>query len=212
MTPKQGARGSRASINVGGTVYTVDTDTIMKYPTTMLGVMLSTRWEESRSEDDEFFLDRDPVRFRYILDFYRDGTICIPLTMSKKEMLREADYFALPVTDIQFDWDDQDAAGIQRAVIKHQFKQEAHKSVMVACAYELALLHIGKLESNPGSESLSLFLTDIPKSSFAHSLCPAVLDEPVFKEAITSLVAECGYSYVGEITNSNFVLSRSAPW
>lgn len=211
MAPKRGARGLRVLINVGGTVYTVNPDTILKHPETMLGAMLSARWEESVSKDDEFFLDRDPLRFRYILDFYRDGTICIPLTMSKKEMLREAEFFALPVTkvDIQFDWDDQD--DIQRVVIKHQFKQEGRTSAMVACAYELASMHIGKLESNPASGSVTLFKSDIPESSFARVLCPTVLDDPEFKKTISALVAECGYSYEGEITENNFVLSRPAP-
>lgn len=49
MDANERARDERATINVGGTVYEVAVSTIMNYPETMLGALLSTRWKQSGS-------------------------------------------------------------------------------------------------------------------------------------------------------------------
>mmetsp|Transcript_9504 Transcript_9504/g.29406 ORF Transcript_9504/g.29406 Transcript_9504/m.29406 type:complete len:210 (+) Transcript_9504:65-694(+) len=89
--------------NVGGELFEVAQDTIRRRKDTMLNSMLE-RWTSSDSEPQ--FIDRDPKLFRYILAWYRDdGRIIVPLTVSKEEMLREAQFFGLPVAadDIQVD-------------------------------------------------------------------------------------------------------------
>ena len=102
--------GSRpVNINVGGTMFTVNPSTVMQYPDTMLGSMLSERWntDDGDKDRDPIFVDRDPVLFRYILGFYRNGKIVIPCTITIAEVFAEVEYFALPLEkeDIQYDID-----------------------------------------------------------------------------------------------------------
>mmetsp|Transcript_22656 Transcript_22656/g.43001 ORF Transcript_22656/g.43001 Transcript_22656/m.43001 type:complete len:221 (-) Transcript_22656:60-722(-) len=215
MDANKRAREERVTINVGGTARVVAVGTIMNYPETMLGAMLSTRWEQSGVESKDIFIDRDPIRFRYILDFYRDGKITIPLTMSKAEMLREADYFALPVTVTDIEFDKSDIVSLRKAVttfentLVNSFQEEARKRSVVACAYEIAALLIQKMRLHPNDATVGLTKDELSLKSFASVLCPCVLDDPIFQETITGLVKQAGYGFSGEISSEHLVLSRA---
>ena len=64
----------------------------------MLTRMVSETWlgEEKNNEgkDEPLFIDRDGERFRYVLDFMRDGPkVSLPVTVSKEGFLKDLDYF-----------------------------------------------------------------------------------------------------------------------
>ncbi|EER10500.1 potassium channel tetramerisation domain containing protein, putative [Perkinsus marinus ATCC 50983] len=94
------------TLSVGGKIYQVTKSTLDKYPDTMLSRMVSEDWKMSKndSKDDtgkvasppSVFIDRDGALFEYILNWYRNGEICIPWTVSEEAVRREASYFALP--------------------------------------------------------------------------------------------------------------------
>ncbi|XP_065914483.1 uncharacterized protein [Dysidea avara] len=67
--------GQRILLDVGGTHYSTSRSTLTKYPESMLGAMFSGRHdlETMKCSDGSFFIDRDGARFRYILDYLRDG-------------------------------------------------------------------------------------------------------------------------------------------
>ncbi|XP_065885242.1 uncharacterized protein [Dysidea avara] len=67
--------GQVIDLNVGGTRYSTSRSTLTKYPESMLGVMFSGRHdlETMKCNDGSFFIDRDGARFKYILDYLRDG-------------------------------------------------------------------------------------------------------------------------------------------
>jgi hypothetical protein len=67
--------------NVGGSLYDVARNTLLKFEDTMLANLVSDRWR-SGHKDDIIFIDRDGDRFKYILDWYRDGKINIPKTVN----------------------------------------------------------------------------------------------------------------------------------
>jgi hypothetical protein len=67
--------------NVGGTLYDVARETLLKFENTMLATLVSDKWRISRKEEI-IFIDRDGERFKYILDWYRDGKINIPKTVN----------------------------------------------------------------------------------------------------------------------------------
>jgi len=68
-------QGQVIDLNVGGTHYSTSHSTLTKYPDSMLGIMFSGRHdlETMKCSDDGFFIDRDGARFRYVLDYLRDG-------------------------------------------------------------------------------------------------------------------------------------------
>lgn len=54
--------------------------------------------EGGRGRQEPIFIDRDPTRFRYILDFYRDGKMHLPVTVSLQEMQKDIEFFCLPTS------------------------------------------------------------------------------------------------------------------
>ena len=64
----------------------------------MLTRMVSETWlgeeENNEGKDEPLFIDRNEERFRYVLDFMREGPKdSLPVTVSKEGFLRDLDYF-----------------------------------------------------------------------------------------------------------------------
>ena len=86
----------RITVNVGGTKYELPKKNLEKFPDTLLG---SERkkffYDEKRME---YFFDRDPVIFKNIAEFYRDGKFHLPAPTSgcMEAILDELDFFGIP--------------------------------------------------------------------------------------------------------------------
>ena len=93
--------GQRIVLDVGGTRYSTSHSTLTKYPESMLGVVFSGRHdlETMKCSDGSFFIDRDGSRFKYILDYLRDGEEVFESFPRSGEILleliREAKYYQL---------------------------------------------------------------------------------------------------------------------
>ena len=82
--------------NVGGTKYEVARSLIQRYPNTMLARMISEEWQNSNgSNTNELFIERDGDRFRYVLDYLRDGKIILPITIPKSSLMEELKYYGI---------------------------------------------------------------------------------------------------------------------
>jgi hypothetical protein len=85
--------------DVGGTIYKVSRSLLEQHPNTMLTRMVSKTWSTEQDNDNErkdepLFIDRDGERFRYVLDFMRDGpNVSLPVTISKEGFIKDLDYF-----------------------------------------------------------------------------------------------------------------------
>mmetsp|Transcript_8786 Transcript_8786/g.19497 ORF Transcript_8786/g.19497 Transcript_8786/m.19497 type:complete len:246 (-) Transcript_8786:16-753(-) len=81
--------------NVGGQKFEVLERTIRaKGPETLLCTLLD---DPARHENNApIYVEADSERFRYILDWYRYGSIKIPNSMGMEEMKRECAFFQLP--------------------------------------------------------------------------------------------------------------------
>lgn len=90
---------SRIKLDIGGQTYTTSIQTLQRDPGSMLAAMFSGRHELKKESDGSYFIDRDGIHFRYILNFLRDGYLD-PGTMPAdpvlhKELLREAKFYQL---------------------------------------------------------------------------------------------------------------------
>ncbi|CAE8631933.1 unnamed protein product [Polarella glacialis] len=103
--------------NVGGTIFEVAQDTLRsKSADTLLNVMLE-RWTQNPCEPQ--FIDRDPELFRYILAWYRDdGCILLPITISKAEILREAEFFGLPMAACDIETDVTELGQMRKRILE----------------------------------------------------------------------------------------------
>lgn len=130
-------------LDVGGQRFKVARSTIMKFPDTMLGALID-RWD---TDTKPAFIDRDPRRFGYILDFYRNGEIVLPISVSKTEVEKDAKFFGLPLQNDSIsmdvsqlgvlrkrlaDIDCEQAADLQSRTKKHRISFFAHESATKA--------------------------------------------------------------------------------
>ncbi|PSN31488.1 BTB/POZ domain-containing protein KCTD16 [Blattella germanica] len=85
-------------LNVGGVFYTTALSTLTRESDSLLAHMFSGKTSPPpRDAKGKYFLDRDGVLFRYVLDFLRNQALVLPESFREKERLRqEALYFRLP--------------------------------------------------------------------------------------------------------------------
>eukprot|EP00593_Proboscia_inermis_P011558 CAMPEP_0171318522 /NCGR_PEP_ID=MMETSP0816-20121228/89210_1 /TAXON_ID=420281 /ORGANISM="Proboscia inermis, Strain CCAP1064/1" /LENGTH=92 /DNA_ID=CAMNT_0011813109 /DNA_START=369 /DNA_END=644 /DNA_ORIENTATION=+ len=85
------------TFDVGGKEYRVSTSLLQQYPECMLARMISEEWK--KEEDTKLFIERDGERFRYVLDYLRDGRVSLPCTVPKAAFLKDMEYYGLQVSD-----------------------------------------------------------------------------------------------------------------
>lgn len=92
-----------AKFNVGGKIYEVSRATLNKFPNTMLARMASEMWQDNKNA--VMFIERDSERFRYCLDYMRDGKVHLSPVVSKEALLADLEYFAFEdVKESDIDW------------------------------------------------------------------------------------------------------------
>ena len=95
---KNGQFDEEINLNVGGTLYTTSLSTLTRFPDTMIGAMFSGRHELHKNAAGAYFIDRDGLHFREILNFLRAPAAYDQDEMSKrdrKELAKELDYYGL---------------------------------------------------------------------------------------------------------------------
>lgn len=87
-------------LNVGGVSYTTTLATLTSQPDSKLTEMFTpggSTFPPQLDSRGRYFLDRDGVLFRYVLDYLRDGTLVLPESFRERERLkREAQSLNLP--------------------------------------------------------------------------------------------------------------------
>ena len=89
-------QSSQIKLDVGGKRFTTSLSTLTREQDSMLAVMFNGRHELTSNSKGAYFIDRDGTHFRYVLNFLRDGEVCLPSDHGVLvELLREADYYQL---------------------------------------------------------------------------------------------------------------------
>lgn len=79
----------RVTLNIGGILYTTSFATLMKDEGSLLALMFSGKHPIHREPDGTYFIDRDGVNFRYILNYLRDGADTVNALPREEKLLRE---------------------------------------------------------------------------------------------------------------------------
>lgn len=90
---------SIVELNVGGVFYSTSLDTLRKEPDSLLAKVFSesSKNKAVRDAKGKYFIDRDGVLFRYVLDYLRNLKLVLPENFHEKDRLRqEAEFFQLP--------------------------------------------------------------------------------------------------------------------
>ncbi|XP_015120870.1 BTB/POZ domain-containing protein KCTD16 [Diachasma alloeum] len=97
MSLAEGELPSVVELNVGGVFYTTSRSTLMKESESHLSAILTGKTSLERDSKGRYFLDRDGVLFRYVLDFLRNDSLILPEAFRERERLRcEAVFYGLP--------------------------------------------------------------------------------------------------------------------
>ena len=86
-------------LNVGGVYYTTSLTTLTREKDSLLGQIFTGTVKDKIIKDTKgkYFLDRDGVLFRYILDYLRNQRLVLPENFQEMDRLKEeANYFKLP--------------------------------------------------------------------------------------------------------------------
>ena len=93
--------------NVGGTIYEVSRSLLEQHPDTMLSRLASETWcsgDQNGSDvtnADALFIERDGERFKYCLDYMRDGGVVnLPSKVPKEALLLDLDYYGFQDVDL----------------------------------------------------------------------------------------------------------------
>lgn len=85
-------------LNVGGVMYSTTLDTLTKQPDSLLASLFSeaSRPRLVRDTKGKYFIDRDGVLFRYVLDYLRNLRLVLPENFHERDRLKqEAEYYKL---------------------------------------------------------------------------------------------------------------------
>ena len=101
MAPKQ------FKLNVGGTKYEVSDTLLDGFPESMLRKITSDTWNQKSNDDDgddgnntkEIFIERNGGRFQYVLDFMRDGTVTLPPSIPRQQLIKDMEYYGIDFDD-----------------------------------------------------------------------------------------------------------------
>lgn len=93
--PEQGLPAV-VELNVGGQLYTTSLTTLLRDPDSLLAALFSGRQRILRDSRGRFFIDRDGVLFRFVLDFLRNSRLTLPDSFDEKErLLAESEYYQM---------------------------------------------------------------------------------------------------------------------
>jgi BTB/POZ domain len=114
--------------DVGGRLFKIRRSILESFPYTILAQSASDLWntrsapvlvlgstegefsstpatseENNKKHQQPIFIDRDSHRFSYVLDYMRDGSIALPITISKESFLKDLHYFGFDEETINND-------------------------------------------------------------------------------------------------------------
>lgn len=92
---------TRIKINVSGQRFETWKNTLEKFPDSLLGSDEREYFYDQTT--DEYFFDRDPDLFRYILTYYRTGKVHYPKRACPDEFEQELAFFGLVAADAMGD-------------------------------------------------------------------------------------------------------------
>lgn len=88
------------SFDIGGRIFRVRRSLLESFPTTIIARSASEEWHKKESDQPKpIFIDRDAGRFRYCLDYMRNGRVKLPHTESKAALLEDMEYYGFEDLD-----------------------------------------------------------------------------------------------------------------
>lgn len=113
-------------INVGGKVYQTTENTLRFSP--YFNALLNETYDNTKDENGNIFIDRDPKLFKYILSFLRNNNKknLIDICIKKNELAEEIDFFGLDINIISKNFEIND--GNKKSIIFNHIIKNCHNN------------------------------------------------------------------------------------
>ncbi len=113
---------STVLFNIGGCQYRVSKSLLSMHPDSMLTRSASDLWH-SQKDDSEIYIDRNGLRFQFVLDYLRDGEVFLPISESKEAVLVELEYYNIDCKEESIHSSQGQAAGGTLLIIQNTIQK-----------------------------------------------------------------------------------------
>lgn len=93
--PQLHSHVERITVNVGGQKYQIPKNNLDIYPDTLLSSDWRMRFYDR--ERGEYFFDRDPVLFKYVVEYYRTGEFHLAEPVCSEALKDELEFYGVPI-------------------------------------------------------------------------------------------------------------------
>jgi hypothetical protein len=164
-TAAAAAADRRVRFNIGGTKYEVSRSVIDQRPHSNLAKICSDTWDKApkKKKDFEIYIERNGERFQYVLDYLRDGSVQLPLSIPRGQLVMDLEYYGIDYADESITLSVADPKDLFHSLERYQeyfatreqtvetnFKAAVAQKVAFAVAREFfGVVCTGKPEQNP---------------------------------------------------------------
>lgn len=140
----------RIVLNVSGQRFMTDKKYLQRHPHTLLGSEMLGRFFDASKQ--EYFFDRDPYLFRYILNFYQCGKLHSSPDDCPVAFKDELDYFGIPICELEdCCWDTANTDDKEKHPVHYAVRKASMKPVHTATRANY--LDWRRRESNGGTKT-----------------------------------------------------------
>ncbi|KAK2518966.1 Kctd4 [Columba livia] len=127
---------SLITLNVGGYLYITQKQTLTKYPDSFLEGIINGKIMCPFDADGHYFIDRDGLLFRHILNFLRNGELLLPEGFRENQLLaQEAEFFQLKVLSdaVKSRWEKEQLASRETTFLEITDSHDRSQGLRIFC-------------------------------------------------------------------------------
>jgi len=147
----------RFTLNVGGTRYEVSDSLLDQFQDSMLRKITSDAWNNHVYSDDgdeakasldlnnnknndnkEIFIERDGGRFKFVLDYMRDGQVFLPLSVPRSQIVSDMEYYGIDFDETKITLGVSDPKDTFHQLSEYYYEKERFKKIFESKMEDIA--------------------------------------------------------------------------